>query len=44
MGERRARRREGGVLDRQGDLGVTTKEEHSPTVADAETAIYLEIL
>ncbi|CAM9183557.1 unnamed protein product [Lampetra planeri] len=46
MGERRTRRRrEGGVLERQGDLGVRcTKEEHSTTVADAETAIYLEIL
>ncbi len=48
MGRRGGERRrggEGGGVDRQVDLGVRgTQEGQSPAVADAETAIYLEIL
>ncbi|XP_029307376.1 B-cell receptor CD22 isoform X2 [Cottoperca gobio] len=44
-GERRRRGGEGGGMDRRAGVGVrATREVQSSAVADAETAIYLEIL
>lgn len=44
VGERR-RAGEGGGIDRRGGLGVrSTREVQGTAVADAETAIYVEIL